>query len=141
MDRLNVPQPDIHLRILPEYGGQSGLTAKQYGSGAPELIVEITHSSRSRDFGLKKELYARTGVREYITVETASRTIIWRQLVDGAYQDQTPASDGILRSQVFPGLWLCPADAWDGDILPALELGLQSPEHAAFVERLASQRG
>src|SRR5437870_1661176 len=36
----DAPQPDCHLRILPEYGGQSAEEGGLY-SGAPELIVEI----------------------------------------------------------------------------------------------------
>ncbi|MBM3797565.1 MAG: Uma2 family endonuclease [Acidobacteria bacterium] len=79
-----VPQPDIFLRILPEYGGQSGETdGGRYGAGTPELIVELTGSSLSRDLGAKKELYRSVGVREYLTVELPARNITWRQLVRG----------------------------------------------------------
>ena len=48
-----------------------------------------------------------------------------------------------MRSKVFPGLWLGPATLFGGligDIMPALNEGLRSPEHAAFVERLAKQK-
>src|ERR1700738_4073671 len=38
MGPKDVPQPDIALRILPEYGGQSTIAGKYLG-GAPELIV------------------------------------------------------------------------------------------------------
>src|SRR5579862_2594710 len=34
------PQPDLGLRILPEYGGQSRTNAKLYVVGAPELLAE-----------------------------------------------------------------------------------------------------
>ncbi len=53
----------------------------------------------------------------------------------------TAGPDGIIRSEVFPGLWLDPAAvlARDGARLVAvLQEGLASPEHAAFVERLAA---
>src|SRR3954453_4071177 len=43
------PQPDLYLRILPEFGGQSTTTADDYVGGAPEFIVEIAHSSRAID--------------------------------------------------------------------------------------------
>ncbi|MCC6540001.1 MAG: Uma2 family endonuclease, partial [Bryobacterales bacterium] len=137
-----VPQPDIFLRILPEYGGQSGETAGgKYGAGAPELIVEVTGSSRSRDFGAKKELYRSVGVREYLTVDLSTRTITWRQLVRGRYRDLEPGEDGVLRSRVFPGLWLHPPALWKGKLVAAAEKGLRSPEHAEFVKRLASATG
>src|SRR5438034_6581107 len=38
--RGSAPQPDIHLRILPEYGGQSQVE-KDLCVGAPELAAEI----------------------------------------------------------------------------------------------------
>ena len=99
----DVPQPDIFLRILPEYGGQSGPAGK-YASGTPELIVEITGSSVSRDLGVKLELYRRAGVREYLTVMLHPRQIIRRQLARGRYRDMKPDENGLLQSVVFPGL-------------------------------------
>lgn len=139
MGRKAVPQPDIFLRILPECGGQSGETdGGKYGAGAPELIVEVAGSSRSRDLGAKKELYRSVGVCEYFTVELPTRKITWRQLVRGRYRDLAPDDDGMLRSRVFPGLWLDPVALWKGKLLAAAEKGLNSPGHAAFVKRLAA---
>ncbi len=133
----DVPQPDVYLRILPEWGGQSSEKGK-YGAGAPELIVEVSGSSRSRDLGVKMELYRRAGVREYLTAELSPRKIVWRQLVRGRYREISPDADGILRSRVFPGLWLDPKAVWKGKALEAVERGLRTPEHAAFVKRLQS---
>ena len=56
----------------------------------------------------------------------------------GRYERLMPAEDGIIRSEVFPGLWLDP-DAMINlhrTALAALHKGLASPEHAAFVARL-----
>ena len=58
---------------------------------------------------------------------------------DGHFQPLTPASDGILRSTVFPGLWLEPAALVRGDkamLKAVIQQGLNSPEHASFVARL-----
>jgi Uma2 family endonuclease len=141
MGRKDVPQPDLFLRILPEWGGQSTESAGgEYGSGAPELIVEVTGSSRSRDLGAKKDLYRVSGVREYLTIELSSREVIWRQLSRGRYRDRAPERDGIIRSRVFPGLWLDPSALWKGKVLHAVDLGLRSAEHAAFVKRLGAAR-
>jgi hypothetical protein len=63
MSRMDVAQPDLYLRILPECGGQSG-NKGAYGSGGPELIVEISGSTTSRDLGIKLELYREAVVRE-----------------------------------------------------------------------------
>src|SRR5208283_1246000 len=38
------PQPDLTLRLLPEYGGQSISSPEQYMVGGPELVSEIAHS-------------------------------------------------------------------------------------------------
>lgn len=85
----NVPQPDASLRVLPEVGGQSHDTG-DYVGGAPELIVEVSGSSSSRDLGVKLELYRRSGVREYLTVLLKPRQVIWRQLVRGRYKEIAP---------------------------------------------------
>ena len=137
----DVPQPDVSLRILPERGGQSH-DAGNYVGGAPELVVEVSGSSSSRDLGVKLELYRRAGVREYLTVLLKPRQVIWRQLIRSRYKSIEPDSDGLLRSRVFPGLWLDPEAVWDArrSLRSALELGTQSPEHAAFVRRLAAPR-
>src|SRR5580658_2355454 len=41
----DVPQPDVSLRILPEYGGQVRLDSKKYILGPPELIAEVAATS------------------------------------------------------------------------------------------------
>ena len=140
MDRDDIPQPDLHLRILPEAGGQSK-DAGDYSRGAPELVVEVSGSSSSRDLGVKLDLYRRAGVREYLTVLLKPRRIVWRQLFRGKYRELPPDPDGLLRSKVFPGLWLDPASLWDRNrsVRDAVERGVRSPGHAVFVRRLASR--
>jgi hypothetical protein len=53
-------------------------------------------------------------------------------------------ADGVLRSRVFPGLWLDAAGllAEDGArVLTTLQEGLQSAEHASFVAALQRRAG
>jgi hypothetical protein len=48
-------------------------------------------------------------------------------------------AEGLLKSEIFPGLWLDPAALLRGDlatVLAVVQRGLASPEHAAFVARL-----
>jgi Uma2 family endonuclease len=59
------PQPDLSLRIVSR--GQSRLE-RNYLAGAPELAIEIAHSSAARDLGIKSDLYRRHGVREYLVI-------------------------------------------------------------------------
>ena len=143
MSPSDIPQPDIALRIQPEYGGQSRM-AGPYPAGAPELAVEISHTTFSKDAGEKLRLYERSGVMEYIVVRPDHREIIWRQLVDGKYRVTAPDADGVFRSNVFPGLWLNPEHIWADESRATIELidrGTSTPEHAAFVERLAAVKG
>ena len=136
----SVPQPDAYLRILPSHGGQSG-NRGPLGAGAPEFAVEICLTSTEVDFGPKLALYERAGVREYITVERFGPRMVWRVLENGVYVGQTLPPDGIVRSQVFPGLWLDIAAFWaedDAKMLAALNAGLASDDHQTFVDRLAA---
>ena len=137
----DVPQPDLTLCILPECGGQSRVEG-DYAAGAPELAVEISGSSLSRDLGVKLDLYRRAGVREYLTVSLNPREVVWRHLSRGRYREIGPDGDGLLRSRVFPGLWLDPSALWSPKrrLRTAVEEGIRSPEHAAFVRRLAAQK-
>ena len=141
MGQNDVPQPDLFLRILPECGGQSDDSGK-YARGAPELIVEVSASSLSRDLGVKLDLYLRVGVREYLTVLPPAKQVIWRYVSRGRYREIEPSEGGLLRSRIFPGLWLDPAALWNPkrSVRKALERGVRSPEHAAFIRRLATYK-
>lgn len=140
----DAPQPDEHLRILEEYGGNNRLDKKtKLLSGAPELAAEVCLSSTSYDLHQKKDLYQRAGVQEYLVVLLHQRELRWFRLVRGAFKKMPPDKEGILRSRVFPGLWLDADAFWAGDmpkVLQVLERGLQSPDHADFVTSLRRRR-
>ncbi|HEY7389976.1 MAG TPA: Uma2 family endonuclease [Bryobacteraceae bacterium] len=128
------PQPDIALRIRPEFGGQSRNVDK-FAGGAPEFAAEVTRSTRSYDLGPKLQLYERAGVREYLAALLEEQRLEWRVLRDGRYDLLQPDAAGIFRSTVFPGLWLDEAAFWANDtpaVLRVLEKGMSSPEFAAF---------
>ena len=135
----SAPQPDCCLTSQPvRLGGKHNNLAV----GAPELIIEVTWSSHSHDYGPKRALYQRAGVKEYLTIDEFDCKVVWRRLVAGSYRNIAPGPDGIIKSAAFPGLWLDPAALWDEEhgatrILNVLDQGLLSPEHAAFVKRRA----
>jgi hypothetical protein len=139
LDLDNEPQPDACLLIDPKRGGQAHIDPDDYLSGAPELIAELSRSSIHRDLGNRMTAYQRNGVREYVVWRVEDGRIDWYVLREGQFVRLIPDAAGILRSEVFPGLWLDPA-ALIADNLPhalvVLQQGIASPEHAAFVARL-----
>ena len=138
MSADSAPQPDLALKILPEFGGQSTLEG-EYAAGAPELIVEVSHTTSTWDTGVKLRLYERSGVQEYIIVQPGKRKLSWNVLRKGKYRDLEPV-EGLFRSGVFPGLWLNPTQLWNCDysgMAVTIQQAAATPEHAAFVERLA----
>jgi Uma2 family endonuclease len=138
----SAPQPDVALAIRPEYGGQSKVEGK-YAAGAPEFVVEVSHTTTVRDSGTKLRLYERTGVREYLIVRPAKQNLAWHVLVDGKYRDLEPDVEGLYRSHVFPGLWLNPDHLWNCDdraLAATIQQGASTPEHGDFVAELARRK-
>ena len=134
------PQPDGAIFITPPHG-QVRLE-DEYIVGAPELISEIASSTEAIDLHRKKDDYELAGVQEYIVVALRQMRVFWFIRRDGKFTEMQPGADGILRSQVFPGLWLDPAALLRKDgkrMREVLALGLASPEHAAFKARLAAK--
>ena len=143
LNRRNRPQPDAFLRILPEYGGRARRDDDGYLVAAPDLMAEVAASSASYDLGVKLDLYRRHEVREYVAWRVYDVTLDWFILRGDRYEPLPPGQDGILRSEVFPGLWLDPAALLRGDlaaVLRVVQQGLASPEHAAFLARLQQAR-
>ena len=136
------PQPDSFLIVLPENGGQTRVDEDGYLSGAPELIAEASSSTESYDLHGKKDDYEKAGVCEYIVVALRQQRVFWFVRKRGKFKDLAPGPDGILQSEKFPGLWLDPAALLALDsrrMLEVLQQGLNTPEHAAFVKKLAAR--
>jgi Uma2 family endonuclease len=143
LDPKNMPQPDSLLYILPECGGRARINDGGYMVGGPEWIGEVSASTASYDLHDKLEAYRRNGVREYVVWRVEDGAIDWFVLRGDRYEPLTTGADGLLKSEVFPGLWLDPKALLAGNLLRVLEVvqaGVKSPEHAAFVERLAMKR-
>jgi Uma2 family endonuclease len=135
----DVLQPDSCVRIQPECGGKVVMDADGYLRGAPELVIEIAASTVSIDTREKRQQYRRAGVQEYIVWRTEDDAVDWWQLVDDDYRLIPTGADGLIRSHVFPGLWLDVAAllARDGSaLLRALDQGMLSEDYRDFVQRL-----
>lgn len=142
LGRFGETQPDGHLRIPEEFRGQTHIE-DGFIVGAPELVIEIARSSRNYDLNEKKSEYEEAGVKEYIVVELDPDRVHWFIRRGDHFEDLSPGADGIYRSEVFPGLWLDPDALLNEDLdrlSEILEQGLATPEHAAFVAKLAAAR-
>lgn len=140
LDLDNEPQPDALLRIEPEFGGKSRITEDDYIEGSPELVLEIAASSASVDMNTKLNAYRRNGVQEYLVWQVYENQIAWFCLQEGEYIRLQLDETGMIRSRVFPGLWLAVDALLRGNlaiVLTNLQAGLATSEHGEFVDRLS----
>lgn len=143
LDPDNEPQPDAILWIDTAAGGRSHISDDDYLEGAPELVFEVAASSASYDLHDKLKVYRRNGVQEYVVWRVYDRQVDWFKLEAEKYTPLRPDGDGLIRSQIFPGLWLSVPALLNDDlarVLAELQKGLSSAEHAAFVERLTATK-
>jgi len=133
------PEPDLQLRLLPEYGGRSRVNDEGYLVGPPELLIEVAHSSEAIDLHAKRADYTKAGVLEYLVLLIREGGL--RAFDLAANREIEVGADGVYRSKMFPGLWIDAAAAVGGDrrrLLSVLRKGIRSSEHKSFVRRLAT---
>ena len=140
LDPDNEPQPDAMLWIDAAAGGHARVSDDDYLEGSPELIVEVAASSASYNLHVKREVYRRNGVQEYVVWRVYDRQVDWFRLENGQYVTVPADAAGIIHSSTFPGLCLAVPALLSGDlahVLAELHKGLASAEHQTFVEALA----
>jgi hypothetical protein len=80
-------------------------------------------------------------IQEYIVWQVFDHRIDWFYIEADRYAELEPGGDGLLRSRVFPGLWLDRSAMLAGNlaqVLGVVQQGIQSPEHQAFIDQLNS---
>jgi Uma2 family endonuclease len=139
LDLDNEPQPDVVLMIEAGCGGRATINSDGYLTGGPELVAEVATSTVSMARNRKMQVYRRHGICEYVIWRVEQNALDWFVLQGEQYVPLPPDPDGIVRSQVFPGLWLDVAALLSEDlprVFAVLQQGLASAEHQAFVARL-----
>src|SRR4029077_14689275 len=101
LDDQAEPEPDLLLRVLPEYGGQIRAEGG-YLAGAPELVIEVSRSTRRTDLGPKLADYERAGVLEYLVVTLDPDEVHWFVRRGGGFIRLTPDDEGVIASEAFP---------------------------------------
>ena len=144
LDDRNVPQPDACLRLVR--GGKTFIDGDDLLNGPPELIAEVAFTSVCPELHDKLDAYRAHGVREYLVWRTEDAAVDWFALRgsgdDAEYEPLPTGEDGVIRSEVFPGLRLDPAALLRRDlgaVLAALNAGLETDGHAAFAAGLAAK--
>lgn len=140
---LSETEPDACLIVRPDRGGQTWEDADGYMNGAPEWVGEICSGPDSIELHRKKIDYERFGVREYVVAAVRTQEVYRFVRRAGLLERVSYDPDGIFRSPIFPGLWLDPVALLTNDnkrLLVVLRRGLASPEHAAFVAKLAAKK-
>jgi hypothetical protein len=69
--------------------------------------------------------------------------VFWFGQEQGVLVQRSIDADRLYRSSRFPGLWLDPQALMKGDrqrLRAVVDLGCATPEHAAFVKKLADSR-
>ena len=104
--------------------------------------MEISGSSVSIDLNSKFQAYRRNGVREYIVWGVYDKAIDHFVLENGQYILR-PTEDSVIRSRVFPGLWIESSASIRRDratALAVLQSGVARTEHGEFVKALQGRR-
>ncbi|MGL4419242.1 MAG: Uma2 family endonuclease [Gemmataceae bacterium] len=139
LPRKSTLEPDLLLYVEESFGGGCRVGEK-YLEGVPELIVEVSYSSVQKDLVHKRDTYESNKVPEYLVWNTRDGELIWYYLKrNGEYALLAADAKGVLKSRIFPGLWLDTVALLAGDARTALgtvQAGLASPEHAKFVAKL-----
>jgi Uma2 family endonuclease len=136
------PQPDAVLRVSDKRVGQSWIDEDDFIAGAPELAAQASYGTLDVDLGPRLWDYERFGIREYVLWRVPDGALDWFVLRNGQYDRLQAGADGLIRSEAFPGLWLDVAALLRGDglaVAAAVQNGIASTEHAAFVRRLAEE--
>jgi hypothetical protein len=96
--------------------------------GPPNFVLDVFDSEDDADFARRRERFARHGVHEYlVAIQDEPVTILWHRLENGVFQFVQPDSDGVIRSQALPNLWIPLQAAQDRDwwqILGCIERGV-----------------
>jgi Uma2 family endonuclease len=100
--------------------------------------VEVASSTQAYDLHEKRRDYERYGVAEYLVLLLRESRAVWyaRKGLVAPFTELPQDGDHVIRSNVFPGLWLDAAALMRGDlkrVLEVLNMGLASPAHAAFI--------
>ena len=108
--------PDVAIVLR----GNAGILADRMVEGAPDIVIEILSSDRSRDLVRKRRLYAEAGVGEYWIVDPTRDTVTVLELRGADYVERAVlTADNTLTTPLLPGLAIPLADMFHHRRRPA----------------------
>ena len=144
LDDETEAEPDLCIRLEREVGGRSWVDEDDYLAGPPECLIEISdHDTERLDTVDKLSAYELGGIGEYIIFLVREKRVLWYVREDGRFVERSVPPDGVVCPCSFPGLRLDTDAVFDRNIRRAHEVaeaGLGTPEHTAFVAKLAARR-
>ena len=115
-ERRRAPEPDLVIIL----SGRTDISVAVHVEGAPDIVVEILSSDRSRDLVFKRRIYAEAGVREYWIFDPRNDTVLPLELRDGEYVERlTLTAVDTLTTPLLPGLAIPLANLFNHPRRPA----------------------
>ena len=100
------PEPDLVI-----ISGRTDISVAVHIEGAPDIVVEILSSDRSRDLVYKRQIYAEAGVLEYWVLDPRNDTVLPLELHGREYVERPILSAAdTLGTPLLPGLAIPLAD-------------------------------
>ena len=163
--REAVRKPDIGVILKSNPAPWGGVDQRHFG-GVCDMVVEAVSDSTLaevlRDTEEKRRDYALAGVKEYYILDPSGEHMRFYRLISGGqYEEIQPDAEGVIGSEVLPGLQfrmedlerqpdlveLALDDVYSGYVLPKLQIAInrakaeaQRADAEAAARRAAEQR-
>ena len=116
LERRILLSPDLAIVLR----GSPATVSDRMVEGAPDIVVEILSTDRSRDLVRKRQLYAEAGVKEYWIFDPRSDTTTLLELRGGEYVERAVLdANATLTTPLLPGLVIPLADVFHHRRRPA----------------------
>lgn len=108
LSKADIVQPDL----IFVSSDRSSIVTEDNVKGAPDLVIEIlSPSTAAIDRGVKRELYERSGVKEYWLVDPATRSIEVHEF-SSPRRTSVHTGERSFESALLPGLHVRPKDVF-----------------------------
>ena len=156
--REAVRKPDIGVILNSNPVSWGGVDQRHF-EGVCDMVVEAVSDSTQaevlRDTEEKRRDYALAGVKEYYILDPSGEHMrFYRLIPEGSYEEMQPDAEGVIGSDVLPGLqfWvedmqrqpdlveLALDDVYSGYVIPGYQVAVARAEAEAAARQAAEQQ-